>query len=152
MLAGRSCETVYTGHTSAVNNWYEVHPRKKDNNPTILEECQLCMHVDHKEKILYDSYIIELDYDPTYNHYERGKYGCINFPVTRLLLVMLSLSMFYFSPMHMLDTSCLDNLFAYKIPMHRKYVRLKCVCHVFYDALFAFQLLSFILASMNTYA
>ena len=32
MLAGRSCETVYTGHASAVNNWCEVHPRKKDNN------------------------------------------------------------------------------------------------------------------------
>ena len=29
MLAGRSCETVYTGHASAVNNWCEVHPRKK---------------------------------------------------------------------------------------------------------------------------
>ena len=32
MLAGRSCETVYTGHASAVNNWYEVHPGKKDNS------------------------------------------------------------------------------------------------------------------------
>ena len=28
-------------------------------------------------------------------------------------------------------------LFAYNMPMHRKYVRLRCVCHVFYDALFA---------------
>ena len=27
-------------------------------NPTILEECQLCMHVDHEEKILCDSYIV----------------------------------------------------------------------------------------------
>ena len=30
------------------------------NNPTILEECQLCMHVDREENILYDSYIVEL--------------------------------------------------------------------------------------------
>ena len=29
------------------------------DNPTILEECQLCMRVDHEEKNLYDSYIVE---------------------------------------------------------------------------------------------
>ena len=34
-------------------------------NPTIFEECQLCMHVDHEEKILCDSYIVEFSYDPT---------------------------------------------------------------------------------------
>ena len=34
------------------------------DNPTISKECQLCMHVDHEEKILYDSYIAEFDYDP----------------------------------------------------------------------------------------
>ena len=27
-------------------------------NPTILEECQLCMHVDHEDNILCDSYIV----------------------------------------------------------------------------------------------
>ena len=41
------------------------------DDPTILEECQLCMHVDHKRKILFDSYIVEFDYDPTCNYYER---------------------------------------------------------------------------------
>ena len=44
-------------------------------NPTISEECQLCMHVDRVENILYDSYIVEFSYDPTCNYYERGKYG-----------------------------------------------------------------------------
>ena len=107
-----------------------------DYNPTILEECQLCMHVDHEEKILYD-------YDPTYNYYERGKYGFRNFHVIKFPLVVLRLSIFYSSPLHMLDISCLENLFSYKIPMHRKYVRLKCDCHMFHDALFVFQLLSF---------
>src|SRR3990170_6994909 len=66
-----------------------------DDNPTILEECQLCMHVDHEEKILCNSYIVEFEYDPTCNYYERGKYGCRNFYVTKLPLVMLRLSMFY---------------------------------------------------------
>ena len=112
-------------------------------NPTILEECQLCMHVDHEENILCDSYIVEFDYDPTCNYYEGGKYGCGNFYVTKLLLVMLRFSMFYSYPLHMLDISCLDNLFAYEIPMHRKYVRLKYVCHMFCDALFVLQFLSF---------
>ena len=98
-----------------------------DYNPTILEECQLCMHVDHEENILCDSYIFEFHYDPTCNYYERGKYCCGNFHVTKLSLVMLRLSMFYSSPLLMLDISCLDNLFASKIPMHRKYVILKCV-------------------------
>ena len=114
-----------------------------DDNPTILEECQLCMHVDHEENISCNSYIVEFDYDPTCNYYERGKYGCRNFHVTKLPLVVQRTSMFYSSSLHMLDVSCLNNLFAYKMPMHSKYVRLRCVCHVFYDALFVFQLLSF---------
>ena len=112
-------------------------------NPTILEECQLRMHVDRVENMLCDSYIVEFYYDPTCNYYEQGKYGCRNFHVTKLTFIMLRLSMFYSSPLHMLDISCLNNLFAYKIPMHRKYVRLGCFRHVFHDALFALQFLSF---------
>ena len=41
--------------------------------PTISEECQLCMHVDNVENILYDSYIVEFDYDPTCNYFDRWK-------------------------------------------------------------------------------
>ena len=58
-------------------------------NPTILEECQLCMHVDRVENMLCDSYFVEFSYDPTCNYYERGKYGCRNFHVTKLPLFML---------------------------------------------------------------
>ena len=116
-------------------------------NPTILEECQLRMHVDRVENILYYSYIVEFDYDRTCNYYERGKYGCRNFHVTKLPLFMLRLLLF--SSMHMLDLACLANLFAYKVHMHRNHVILKIVCHVFYDALFVFQLLSFMRASLK---
>ena len=113
-----------------------------DDNPTILEECQLFMHVDHKENIVYDSYIVEFEYDTTCNYYERRKYCCGNFRVTKLLLVMLRLSMFYYSPLHMLDDSCLDNLFSYKMAMHRKYVRLKCVftCYMILSSCFDYYL------------
>ena len=112
-------------------------------NPTILEECQLCMHVDRVENILCDSYFVEFSYDPTCNYYERGKYGRRNFYLIKLPLVMLRLLSSLSSSLHMLVLDCLANLFAYNMPMRRKYVRLRCVCHVFYDALFVPQCLSF---------
>ena len=113
-------------------------------NPTILEECQLCMHVYHEENILCDSYIVEFEYDTTCNYHERGKYGCRNFHVTKLPLVMLRLLLFLSASLHMLVFACYVNLFDYKMPVHRNYVRLRCVYHVFYDALFALQFLSFL--------
>ena len=73
-----------------------------DVNPTILEDSKTFMHVDHEEKILYDSYIIEFDYDPTCNYYETGKYGCKKFHVTKLPLVMLGLLLFLSPSLHML--------------------------------------------------
>ena len=36
-----------------------------DVNPNILEDHKTSIHVDREEKILYDSYIVEFDYDPT---------------------------------------------------------------------------------------
>ena len=101
------------------------------------------MHVDHVENMLCDSYIVEFEYDPTYNYYERGKYGCGNLQVTKFPLFMLRLLLFLSSSLHMLDLAYLANLFSYKISMHRKYVRLKFVCHMLHDALLVFQLLSF---------
>ena len=92
-----------------------------DDNPTILVECQLCMHVDHEENILCDSYIVEFEYDPTCNYYERGKYGCRNFDVTKLPLFMLRLLSSLSASLHMLVFACYDNLSAYKMPMHSKY-------------------------------
>ena len=112
-------------------------------NPTILEECQLSIHVDRVKNVFCDSYIVEFAYDPTCSYYERGKYGRRNFHVTKLPLFMLRLLSSLSSSLHMLVFACLDNLFAYKMHMHRKYVILKYVCHMFYDALFVFQLLSF---------
>ena len=100
-------------------------------NPTILEESQLCIHVDSVKDMFCDSYIIEFAYDPKCNYYERGKYGGRNFHVTKLPLVMMRLLLFLSASLHMLVFACHDNLFTYKMPMHWKYVRLRCVCHVF---------------------
>ena len=101
-----------------------------DDNPTIFEERQLCMHVDHEKNILCDSYIVEFDYDPTCNCYERGKYCGRNFHVTKLPLVMLRLLLPLSSSLHMVTIGCLDNMFSYKMPMHRKYFRLRCDFHM----------------------
>jgi hypothetical protein len=110
------------------------------------------MHVDHVENILCDSYIVEFEYDPTCNYYDRGKYGHRIFYVAKLPLFMLRLSIFYSPSLHLLGFSCLDNLFAYKIPMHRKYVRLKLIFHMLYDALFVLQFLSLMWASLKSQA
>ena len=101
------------------------------------------MHVDRVGNILCDSYFVEFAYDPKCNYYERGKYGHRNFYLTKLPLIMLRLLSSLSSSLHMLVFACLANLFSYNMPMHRKYVRLRCVCHVFHDALFALQFLSF---------
>ena len=87
--------------------------------------------------MLCDRYIVEFSYAPTCNYYERVKYGCRSFHATNLSLVMLRLLLSLSSSLHMLDVSCLDNLVAYKMPMHMKYVRLKCVYHIFCEALCA---------------
>ena len=92
--------------------------------------------MDRGKNMFCDSYIVKFAYDPTCNYYERGKYGCRNFHVTKLPLVMLILLLLLSASLHMLDLACLANLFSYKMPMHRKYVRLRGDFHMFYDALF----------------
>ena len=97
------------------------------------------MHVDHEENILCDIYIVKFDYDPTCNYYERGKYGCRNFHVTKLPLFMLRLLLFLSASLHMLVFLAL----IICLPI-------RCLCigsmldlDVFYDALFVLQFLSF---------
>ena len=120
------------------------------NDPTILEECQLCIHVDHVKNMFCDSYIVEFAYDPTYNYYEGGIYACrncnnIKFPLYVLKVLKLCL----FCPPMLVDY-CFHKLFSHKIPMHRKWVILKCASHILHDALFTFQFLSFRWASLKS--
>jgi hypothetical protein len=85
-----------------------------------------------------DIYIAEFVHDATENYYERGKYGCWNSHVTKtplFILKVLKLLLFY---LPILVTMCFFDLFSYKIPMHRKWVRLKCVLYLLLDALFCF--------------
>ena len=101
------------------------------------------MLVHHENNALCDSYIVQFIHDATENYYEGGIYACrscntIKFPL--YVLKSLKLSLFYL-PMQV--DSCSHNLFSQKIPMHRKWVRLKCASHMFHDAPVMFQFLSF---------
>ena len=105
-------------------------------NPTIFELDKNYVFVDHEKHTLCDSYIVEFIHDATENYYERGKYGCRSFHGTETphyVLNVLKLLLFYLPT---LVTMCLFDLFSYKIPMHRKWVRLKCVLNFLLDALF----------------
>ena len=78
------------------------------------------MLVDHEKPVLSDRYIVEFVQYATENYYERGKYGCWIFHVTKTPIFML-----LYLPM--LNALCFIDLFSYKMPMHRKKVRLKYI-------------------------
>ena len=113
-----------------------------ENKFAYVESSKNSMLVDYEKNALCDSYIVEFIHDATENYYERRTYACmscnnVKFPL--YVLKILKLCLFYFP---MIIDYCSHKLFAHKIPMHRKWVRLKCAFHVFHDALFMFQFLS----------
>ena len=60
-------------------------------DPTILELDKNCVFVDHENHALCDDYIVVFVHDSTENYYERGKYGCRNFHVTKTPLFVLKI-------------------------------------------------------------
>jgi hypothetical protein len=99
------------------------------------------VHVAHDRDVLYDSYIVNSIHDATESYYKGGKHGLmglnnIKFPL--LMLQILKLHLFYLT---MLVTMCLIDSFSYKIPMHRKWFRFKCVSYLLFDALSCFKFL-----------
>ena len=114
-----------------------------ENKFAYVESKKISMLMHHEKNALGDGYIVEFIHDATKNYYEGGMYACricnnIKFPP--YVLKILKLCLFCFP---MLVDSCSHKLFAHKIPMHRKWVRLKCASHILHDALFMFQFLSF---------
>ena len=101
------------------------------------------MLVDHEKNALGAGYIVEFIHDATENYYEGGTYACrscnnAKFPL--YVLKLLKLCLFY---LPMLVDFGSHKLFAQKIPMHRKRVKLKCASHMLHDAPIMFQFLSF---------
>ena len=85
------------------------------------------MFVDHEKHALCDSYIVEFVHDATESYFERGKYGCKSFQVTKPPLLMLKVLKLYLFHLSILVALCFNNLFCYKIPLHRRWGRLKCI-------------------------
>jgi hypothetical protein len=97
------------------------------------------MHVARDRDVLCDGYTVNSIHDATESYYERGKQSLmdlnnIKFPL--FMLQILKLHMFYLS---MFATMCLVYLFSYKIPMHRKWFRFKCVSYLLFNALPCFK-------------
>ena len=131
-------ETIYSIQVS-----YDTPTIPNEKNFSYVESKKISMLVDHEMNTLCDGYIVEFIHDAIENYYEGGTYACrngnnIKFPL--FVLKILKLCSFYL-PMQV--DSCSHKLFAYKIPMHWKCIRLKCASHILHDALFMLQFLSF---------
>jgi hypothetical protein len=93
------------------------------------------MHVAHDKDVLYDSYIINSIHDAPESYYERGKHGLMDLNNIKFPLFLLEFLKLYLFCLPMLVTMCLVDLFSYRIPMHRKWFRFKCVSYFIFDAL-----------------
>ena len=102
-------------------------------DPTILELDMNYVLLDHDKNALCDSYIVDFIHDTTESYSERVKYGCGNFYVTITPLFMLKFLKLHLFSFPMLVSLCFIHLFSYKIPMHMKWVRLKCVLYLLLD-------------------
>ena len=106
-------------------------------NPTIFELDTSYVFVDHEKHALSDGYIVEFIHYATENYYERGEYGCRNSYGIKTPLYMLKVLKLLLFDLPMLVTLFFVNLFVYKFPIHRKWVRLKCVFKLLLDAPFS---------------
>jgi hypothetical protein len=99
------------------------------------------MHVAHDRDVLCDGYIVNSSHDATKSYYERGKHGLMDLNNIEFPLFMLQILKWHLFYLSMFATMCLIDLFSYKIPMHRKWFRFKCVSHLLFDALSCFKFL-----------
>ena len=94
------------------------------------------LHVDHGNNALCDAYIVEFIHDATEIFYERGTHAYIYLNFIKISLSMLKVSKLHLFCLPMLISLCFNQLFFYKIPLHRKWGRLKFGWYFLLDALF----------------
>ena len=114
-----------------------------ENKFAYVESNKISMLVGHENNDLCDCYIVEFIHDSTENYYERGTYAFTYLNNIKFPLFMLKVLKLHLFCLPMLVDCCSHKLFAHKIPMHRKWVRLKCASHMLHDAPIMFQFLSF---------
>ena len=98
-----------------------------ENDYAYVESINSFMHMDHDKNVSCDGYIVDFINDATESYYERGKHGYMHLNNIKFPLYMLKFLKFHLFCLSMLVVSCFNNLFYYKIPLYRKWVRLKCV-------------------------
>ena len=113
-----------------------------EKNFACVESNKISMLVDHEKNALGAGYIVEFIHDATENYYEGGTYACRNLNNIKFPLYVLKVLKLCLFSLPMLVDYRSHKLFAHKIPMHRKWVRLKCASHILHDSLFMFQFLS----------
>jgi hypothetical protein len=97
------------------------------------------VHVAHDRDVLCDSYIVNSTRDATESYYEREKHGLMDLNNIKFPLFMLQILKLHLFHLSMFVTMCLVDLFSYKIPMHRKWFRFKCVSYFLFNALSCFK-------------
>jgi hypothetical protein len=115
-----------------------------------VESINSFMHVAHDKNVLGDNYIVNFIHDATESYYERGKHGFMHLNSIKSPLFMLKVLMLHLFCLPMLVSSCFNNLFSYKIPLHRKWVRLKSVSYLLFMLSFASTLIYYV--SIDVYA
>jgi hypothetical protein len=108
------------------------------NDYAYVESNNYIMHVAHDKNVLCDSYIVKFIHHATESYYERGKYSFVHLNNIKLPLFMLKILKFHLFCFPMLVALCFHDLFLNKILFHRKWVRLKSVSYLLFDALFCF--------------
>ena len=83
----------------------------------------MLMHRDKND--LCDSHIVEFIHDATENYYEIGTYAFTYFNNIKFPIFMLKVLKLHLFCLPMVVDSGSHKLFSHKIPMHRKWVRLK---------------------------
>ena len=95
-----------------------------------VESKKIYMLMYHEKNDVCDRYIVDFIHDATENYYDGGTYACTYLNNMKFPLFMLKVLKLHLFCLPMLVDFCYNKLFAYKIPMHRKCVRFKCVCYI----------------------
>ena len=129
-------ECGYVNQVSHDSYFVEFAPTiMNEKKYAYVESNKFFMLVDHEKDALCDSYIVKFLHDATEIYYEGGTYACRNCNNIKFPLYVLKILKFCLFYLPMLVDSCSHKLFVHKIPMHRKWIILKCPCHVIHDAL-----------------
>src|SRR3954463_14566523 len=100
----------------------------------LFDDCKYAHSIN--KVVSCDSYIVNFIQSATEIYFERGKHGFMHLNNIKFPCFMLKALKLHLFCLPMLVAFCFNNLFSYGTPLHRKWVRLKCVGYLLLDALF----------------